>query len=70
MNVIGMNMYPHIELLEENRRELERERRLRQQIREARETRRAERPSRLAALTARLRRAWQPAPCPPLVEDC
>jgi DNA-binding protein H-NS len=70
MNVIGMNMYPHIELLEENRRELERERQLRQQIREARAARRAERPSRFAALTARLRRPLQSDPCPPLVEEC
>jgi hypothetical protein len=70
MNVIGMNMYPHIELLEENRRELERERRLRQQIREARAAQRAQRPSRFAALITRMRRALQPIPCPPTVEDC
>jgi hypothetical protein len=70
MYVIGMNMYPHIDLLEENRREPEREPMLRQQIREARAARRDQRPSRLAALTARVHRALQPDPRPPLIEDC
>jgi hypothetical protein len=62
-------MYPHLRF-EENRRALERERRLQQQIRAVRTARRAERPSRLAVLTARLRRALRPDPCPPLVEEC
>jgi hypothetical protein len=70
MNFIGMNMYPHVTQLEENRRELEREIRLRQQMRAARAARRAQRPSRLAALVMRLRRAVRPEPCPPLVEEC
>jgi len=70
MNIIGMNMYPHITQLEENRRELERELRLRQQVRAARAARRAQRPSRFAALMARLRRTLRPDPCPPLVEEC
>src|SRR5262245_1573639 len=70
MNIIGMNMYPAVTLLEENKRELERELQLRRQIREAREARRAQRPSRFAALATRLRRAPRPAPCPPAVEGC
>jgi hypothetical protein len=61
--------YPHLQF-EEYRRALERERRLRQQIRAVRAVRRAERPARLEILTSRLRRALQPDPCPPLVEDC
>jgi hypothetical protein len=65
-----MNMYPHVTQFEENRRELEREYRLRQQIRAARARRRAERPSRLATLATRLRRTLRPEPCPPLVEEC
>jgi hypothetical protein len=72
-----MNMlFPHLTQFEENRRELERELRLRQQIRAARAARRAQRPSRFAALTARLRHALpqrhavQPDPCPPLLEEC
>jgi hypothetical protein len=70
MNIIGMNMYPHVTQLEENRRELERELRLRQQVRAARAARRAQRPSRFAALATRLRRALQPHPRPPVVEEC
>jgi hypothetical protein len=70
MNFIGMNMYPHVTQLEENRRELEREIRLRQQIRAARAARRAQRPSRLATLVKRLRPAVRPDPCPPLAEEC
>ena len=63
-------LFPHLTQFEENRRELERDVRLRQQIRAARATRRAQRPSRLAASAARLRRALQPDPCPPTIEEC
>ena len=66
---MDVDMYPHLRF-EENRRALERERRLRQQIRATRASRRAERPSRLTALTARVRGALRPEPCPPLVEEC
>jgi hypothetical protein len=64
-----MNLYPHVTQFEENRRELEREYRLRQQIREARAARKAARPPRFTALKARLRGALRPEPCPPLVEE-
>jgi len=65
----GSKLYPHLQF-EENRRALERERRLRRQIRARDAARRAERPSRLAAFTVRLRGAVRPDPCPPLVEGC
>ena len=57
-------------LLEESRRELERERRRQWQIREARAEQRAARPSRFAMLTARLRPTVKPDPCRPLLEAC
>ncbi len=70
MNIHDSKLYPHLQF-EENRRALERERRLRQQIRAVSAARRAERPSRFATLTSQLRRAsLQPEPCPPLVEEC
>ena len=69
MNTV-VNMYPDLKLLDESRLERDRELRLRQQSRAARAARRAQRPSRFAALAARLRRALQPDPCPPLAEDC
>jgi hypothetical protein len=68
MNLLGV--YPTPNLLEESRRELERERRQQRQIKEARDARRAARPSRFATLTARLRHALQPDPCPPVAEGC
>jgi hypothetical protein len=70
MNTHDSKLYPHLQL-EENRRALERQRRLRQQIRAVSGARRAERPSRFAALTTRLRSAsLRHDPCPPLVEEC
>ena len=63
-------VYPAPALLEESWRELERERQRQRQIQEARAARRAERPSRFATLTARVRRALQPDPCPQLAEGC
>jgi hypothetical protein len=57
-------------LLEESRRELERERERKRQIREALAARHVERPSRLSIVTARLRHAFQRDPCRPLVEGC
>jgi hypothetical protein len=70
MNLLGIYVAPN--LLEESRRELERERRQQRQIKEARDARRAARPSRFATLTARLRlrHALQPDPCPPVAEGC
>ena len=68
MEFLGTHLTP--DLLEESRRELEREREQRRRIQEARDARRAERPPRFAALTARLRNALRPDPCPPLVEGC
>ena len=65
-----MNMYPHVTQFEENRRELEREYRQRQQIRAARAARKAARPPRFAALRAWVRGALRPEPCPPLIEEC
>jgi hypothetical protein len=58
------------DLLEESRRELERERERKRQIREALAARRVDRPSHFATLTARLRHALQRDPCRPLVEGC
>ena len=68
MNFLGVHLTPN--LLEENRRELERERRQRRQIQERRDALRTERPSRFATVTTRLRQALQPDPCPPLAEGC
>ena len=68
MNFVYGQVSP--DLLEESRREVEREHERWRQIREARAVRRAERRSRFAALTTRLRRAPQPDPCLPLVEGC
>jgi hypothetical protein len=58
------------DLLEESRRELDREREQQRRIREALAAQRVERPSRFATLTARLRHALQRDPCRPLVEGC
>jgi hypothetical protein len=68
MNVLGVHLAP--DLLEESRRELERQRRREQQIREARAALRAGRPSRFATLTARLRRPVRPDTGRPVVEGC
>jgi hypothetical protein len=69
MNFLGVRLITP-DLLEESWRELERERRQQRRIKEARDARRARRPSRFAALTARLRNALQPEPCPPVAEGC
>lgn len=66
MNFIGVHLYPN--LLEESRRELERERQRDRQIQEARAARRAEQPSLVATLRTRLRRSTRPDPCDPVVE--
>ena len=68
MNHLDIFLAPY--LLEESRRELERERRRQWQIREARAEQRAERPSRLAMLVARLRPTVKTDPCRPLLEGC
>jgi len=68
MNHLDIFLAPN--LLEESRRELERERRRQSQIREARAERRAEQPSRFAMLIARLRPTVEPDPCRPLLEAC
>jgi hypothetical protein len=71
MDTFGTHMlYPHLTQLEENRREVERERRLRQQIRAARAARRAQRLSRFAALATRVRRALQPQTSTPVLDEC
>jgi hypothetical protein len=71
MDTFGMHMlYPHLTQLEENRREVERERRLRQQIRAARAARRARRFAPFAALATRVRPALQPQPSTPLLDEC
>ena len=63
-------MYPHITQFEENRLELQRERRLRREIREAREAQRERRRQASPGLFARVRRTFRPEPraepCPPL----
>ena len=68
MNYLGV--FPLPDLLEENWRELERERQQQRQIQEARAARRAARPSRVATLAAKVRHALQPDPCPQLAEGC
>jgi hypothetical protein len=68
MNVLGVHLAP--ELLEESRRELERQQRREQQIREARAALRRERVSRFATFTARLRRSARPDTGRPVVEGC
>jgi hypothetical protein len=69
MNYLGIGLTP--DLLEESRRELDRELERKRHIRDALAGRSVERPSRFATLTARLRRPGvEPAPCPPLVEGC
>ena len=68
MNYLGVYLTPN--LLEEGRRELERQRELQRQIEEARAARRADRPSRFAALAARLRQAPRPDARRPAVEGC
>ena len=69
MNYLGIGLIP--DLLEESRRELDRELERKRHIRDALAARRVQRPSRLATLTARLRGPRvEPAPCPPLVEGC
>jgi hypothetical protein len=68
VNHLDIALFP--DLLEESRRELERERERNRKIREALAARRVERHSRFAALTARLRHALQRDPCNPLVEGC
>ena len=68
MNYLDIALFP--DLLEESRRELERERERKRQIREALATRRVERPSRFATLAARLRDALKRNSYRPLVERC
>jgi hypothetical protein len=67
VNHLDITLLPN--LLEESRRELERERERKRQIREL-AVRRVERPSRFAALTARLRDALKRHSYRPLVEGC
>jgi hypothetical protein len=69
MNYIHLHSFVSPPLLEESRRELEREAELQRHIREARHARRAARPSRFTALLTQVRSALKPAPCPRLVED-
>ena len=69
MNHLDIALFP--DLLQESRRELERELDRKRQIREARAARLVvDRPSRFATLTARLRPSLQRDPCRPLVEGC
>ena len=68
MNYLDIALFP--DLLEESRRELERELERKRQIREARAARLVDRPSRFASLASRLRPALQRDPCRPLVEGC
>jgi hypothetical protein len=58
-------MYPHLEF-EENRRELERERKLRRQIHKARVEAREQRKSSATPVLSRVRRVFRPRvePCP------
>jgi hypothetical protein len=67
VNHLDITLVPN--LLEESRRELERERERKRQIREL-AARRVERPSRFASLTARLRDALKRNSYRPLVEGC
>ena len=68
MNYLDIALFP--DLLEESRRELERERERKRQFREALAARRVERPSRFATLTARLRHPLKRNSYGPLVERC
>ena len=68
MNYFDIALFP--DLLEESRRELERERERKRQIREALAARGVERPSRFATLTARLRHTLKRNSYGPLVEGC
>ena len=68
MNYLDIALSP--DLLEESRRELERELERKRQIREALAARRVERPSRFATLTARLRDAFKRDSYRPLVDRC
>ena len=68
MNHLEFALFP--DLLDESRRELDRELERKRQIREARAARLVDRPSRLATLTARLRRSPQRDSRRPLVEGC
>jgi hypothetical protein len=68
MNFVDVHLTP--ELLEESRRELERERERRRRIQEARAARRPERPSRFEILKTLIRRAPQHNSRRPIVEGC
>lgn len=68
MNYLDIALFPN--LLEESRRELERERERKRQIWEALSAQPVDRASRSVTLTARLRHALQRDPCRPLVEGC
>jgi hypothetical protein len=68
VNHLDITLLPN--LLEESRRELERERERKRQIRELAARRVVERPSRFAALTARLRGVLKRNSYRPLVEGC
>lgn len=68
MNYLGVHLVLGPNLLEESRRELERQRERERQIKEARNARRAARPSRFATFTARL--ASRRATPRPAVEPC
>jgi len=63
-------MYPHLTQFEENRLELERERRLRREIREAREEAKARRKAASTPLLARVRAAFRPGPAPCPAAPC
>ena len=62
-------MYPHVTQFEENRRELQREARLRREIAAADAARKAERRRNRQSPFARLAAALQSRPRPTLVED-
>jgi hypothetical protein len=68
VNYLDIALYP--DLLEESRRELDRELERKRHIREVLAARRVERPSRFAALTKRLRHAVQRDERRPLAEGC
>jgi hypothetical protein len=68
VNYLDISQSP--DLLEESRRELERELERKRQIRDAHAARLVDRPSRFSTLTARLRLPLRRDPCRPLVEGC
>ena len=68
MNYLDIALYPN--LLEESRRELDRELERKRHIREVLAARRVERPSRFAALTMRLRNAAERDERRPVAEGC